>query len=108
MVRANKSIKKGDTPMVGKVINPDALRHLIAVRAYEMWEEQGRPHGRDSLHWQQAEQDILACLPKGAIAVGGVSEVGWGDTARARIPDPAVCNDGEFPSRRSANTGNDP
>jgi hypothetical protein len=27
---------------------------LVAVRAYEIWEKQGRPHGRDREHWLQA------------------------------------------------------
>jgi hypothetical protein len=27
----------------------------IRARAYEIWEEEGRPHGRDREHWQQAE-----------------------------------------------------
>jgi hypothetical protein len=38
------------------------IRQLIAVRAYEIWESQGRPHGHDAAHWRQAEQDILACV----------------------------------------------
>jgi hypothetical protein len=38
------------------------IRHLIAVRAYEIWESQGRPHGHHTAHWRQAEQDIMACL----------------------------------------------
>ncbi|MBU0556726.1 MAG: DUF2934 domain-containing protein [Alphaproteobacteria bacterium] len=32
----------------------------IKARAYEIWEAEGRPHGRDQAHWQQAEQDVLA------------------------------------------------
>ncbi|MEA2741521.1 MAG: hypothetical protein QOH05_4828 [Acetobacteraceae bacterium] len=43
-----------------------AIRELIAVRAYELWENQGRPHGHDSLHWQAAAQEIISCLPNGA------------------------------------------
>jgi hypothetical protein len=39
------------------------IRQLIAVRAYEIWESQGRPHGHDAAHWRQAEQDVMACLP---------------------------------------------
>jgi hypothetical protein len=30
----------------------------IAVRAYHIWEEEGRPHGRDFDHWLKAEQEI--------------------------------------------------
>jgi hypothetical protein len=42
---------------------PDAVQQLIAARAYEIWENQGRPVGHHILHWQQAEQDILGSLP---------------------------------------------
>jgi hypothetical protein len=39
-----------------------AIRELIAVRAYELWETQGRPHGRHEVNWRQAEQEILGCI----------------------------------------------
>ncbi|MBI1208308.1 MAG: DUF2934 domain-containing protein [Azospirillum sp.] len=35
---------------------------LIRERAYQLWEQEGRPHGRDGLHWQIAEQEIAAGL----------------------------------------------
>jgi Protein of unknown function (DUF2934) len=31
----------------------------IRERAYKLWEENGRPHGRDADFWQQAE-DLIA------------------------------------------------
>src|SRR5262249_4925557 len=30
----------------------------IARRAYEIWEEEGRPHGRDQEHWRRAAEEI--------------------------------------------------
>lgn len=33
---------------------------MIAVRAYEIWEKQGRPHGRDQEHWLQAAAELAA------------------------------------------------
>jgi hypothetical protein len=39
-----------------------ALRKLIAERAYELWENQGKPHGCDLIHWREAEQEIMDCL----------------------------------------------
>src|SRR6185437_7069335 len=39
-----------------------AVRELIARRAYELWEEHGRPHGSDLLHWCEAEAEIMTCL----------------------------------------------
>ena len=41
----------------------DATLHwLIAERAYQLWENQGKPHGCDLIHWRQAEQEIMGCL----------------------------------------------
>lgn len=32
----------------------------IRERAYEIWEREGRPEGRDREHWQQAAAEIAA------------------------------------------------
>lgn len=31
--------------------------HRIRERAYRIWEDQGRPHGRHEDHWRQASQE---------------------------------------------------
>ena len=36
------------------------LQARIQQRAYELWERDGRPEGRDHAHWQQAEREIGA------------------------------------------------
>ena len=38
--------------------------HLVQKRAYELWEKEGRPHGRDKHHWDQATREMSA--PAGA------------------------------------------
>jgi DUF2934 family protein len=38
----------------------------IRKRAYEIWESEGRPHGRDMEHWLLAE---TGCQPDSAAAV---------------------------------------
>lgn len=30
----------------------------IAARAYQLWEEEGRPHGRDLDHWTKAASEL--------------------------------------------------
>jgi Protein of unknown function (DUF2934) len=30
----------------------------VRVRAYEIWEQEGRPERRDELHWLQAEREL--------------------------------------------------
>jgi hypothetical protein len=44
------------------LVNNEAINKLIAIRAYEIWENQGRPHGYDLLNWQEAKQEILSCI----------------------------------------------
>jgi DUF2934 family protein len=41
------------------------LTPRIHRRAYEIWESEGRPHGRDKAHWFLAEAE----LSNGALAV---------------------------------------
>ena len=36
----------------------DEMREYIQRRAYELWESEGRPAGRDQAHWLQAESEI--------------------------------------------------
>jgi hypothetical protein len=31
---------------------------IIRQRAYRIWEEEGRPEGRDRLHWDQAAREL--------------------------------------------------
>ena len=41
-----------------------AVEHsLIEERAYEIWEQSGRPHGLDKEHWSQAEKELLEAAP---------------------------------------------
>jgi predicted flap endonuclease-1-like 5' DNA nuclease len=35
------------------------LESAIRARAYQIWEEEGRPNGRHDLHWQRAYQDVV-------------------------------------------------
>ncbi len=35
-------------------------QETIAVRAYGIWQEQGRPAGQDVQHWLQAEAELAA------------------------------------------------
>lgn len=55
-----------------------AIRQLIAVRAYEIWENQGRPHGRDVLHWHQAQQDIMTSIEQN-LTTHAVAQTAQGD-----------------------------
>ena len=39
-----------------QVISDDSIRD----RAYQIWEREGRPHGRDYDHWVQARVELIA------------------------------------------------
>ena len=52
-----------DTP---EGLRADALHQLITVRAFQIWEEHGKPQGCAALHWRQAEQDIMASVREAA------------------------------------------
>ena len=32
----------------------------VKKRAYELWEREGRPHGKDKEHWSQAEEELTS------------------------------------------------
>jgi len=34
----------------------------VAKRAYEIWEKEGRPHGRDREHWLQAVEELSTTI----------------------------------------------
>jgi predicted flap endonuclease-1-like 5' DNA nuclease len=42
----------------------------IRARAYAIWEQEGRPDGRDLIHWQRAMIEIAAEKAEGDIALG--------------------------------------
>jgi hypothetical protein len=37
---------------------------LVARRAYEIWQAQGRPHGQDKEHWLAAEKEVVTIADK--------------------------------------------
>ena len=39
------------------------LTPQILRRAYELWENEGRPHGRDKAHWFLAEAEVSNGAP---------------------------------------------
>lgn len=36
----------------------------IAERAFEIWEHEGKPHGRDEEHWARAEAELSAAMAR--------------------------------------------
>ncbi len=82
---------------MSQVIEPTreaALRQLIAQRAYEIWENQGRPQDCDLIHWREAEQEIMESVKqasKGSSGAPAVPDV----PARSEQPPAAKRQDEE-------------
>ena len=53
---AGSAVRKART---GRMSEAD-LDALIRQRAYELWEREGRPDGRDDAHWAAAERELGA------------------------------------------------
>ena len=83
-----------------------AVHHdLIKQRAYEIWEEKGRPDGHDKEHWAQAEQELLEVAPTidaksetEAAAMPAVAELETKRTSEAKTKPPSRSR-GEAASR---------
>ncbi len=57
--KSSKKAKQADTIVTSAIeatarVNED----LIRERAYGLWIEEGRPHGRDLAHWRRAHQEL--------------------------------------------------
>ena len=50
------------------VIDPNLMAR-IRKRAYEIWEDEGRPEGRDRIHWLRAEAEFRESLSAGRPAI---------------------------------------
>ena len=61
------------------------IERMIRERAFEIWENEGRPQGRTCEHWEQARVEILEVLGSAGAtkaAAGGASPA----TIRAERP----------------------
>ena len=45
----------------------------IRKRAYEMWEQEGRPDGQHESHWQRAEQELAGGAGGPPLSMGGLA-----------------------------------
>lgn len=55
--------------MADNPLKPDSIREQrIRERAYQLWEQDGRPHGRDWDHWERARTLIASEDGAGPVA----------------------------------------
>jgi hypothetical protein len=65
----------------------------IRNKAYELWEQAGKPEGREADHWAEAERQVDA---EDGSAVGGINPGGTGPAQ----PDEVETVEAEVPIRR--------
>jgi len=49
---------KNVAPRNTRAAKPPPDLERIRTRAYQIWEQEGRPHGRDREHWHEAERQL--------------------------------------------------
>jgi hypothetical protein len=70
----------------------------IKRRAHEIWEREGRPHGRDAEHWRQAEREIDAAASAVATEAAAVPGKAPPRTGGARQPGGTAGKPGKAPA----------
>lgn len=78
----------------------DERTRRIQERAHSIWEQEGRPHGRDAQHWSQAEREIDAEDAARASSPVGTTPVRRGSKSRAKakaVADTSGASQGEAP-----------
>lgn len=63
----------------------------IEKRAYALWEEDGRPNGRDADHWRKAHQEYLAMTEGASKAKAGTRRrvAAAAEAEQADLPQPS-------------------
>jgi hypothetical protein len=76
------------------------LERRIRERAYRLWEEEGRPEGRDDAHWEMAATLIaIEDNPQAGRAENPeVVDPGLGPTGEPVEPKEAITNQGDVPN----------
>jgi len=53
-----KEMEKAEQTGRDHVAIDPAIHEKIRLRAYQIWQEEGSPQGRDSEHWERARREI--------------------------------------------------
>lgn len=56
-------------------------KNAISRRAYEIWEAEGRPNGRDVQHWHEAEAEMTGTTGRSGRRRGSASGMGSNGTS---------------------------
>lgn len=59
-----------DVPVMSAANEADDREQRIRRRAYELWEAEGRPDGREQEHWAQAHRELMSMGGAGVTGAG--------------------------------------
>jgi hypothetical protein len=79
------------------------LHERIRRRAYELWEQEGRPEGRAEEHWSRAEREVQAAGATAGLNPG--SEAPPGTPGAGEHPCPVCGGSGRIRGRRCKTCG---
>lgn len=78
-------------------------KERIRVRAHQLWEEAGRPHGYDLDHWLQAEKEhLLNSVAAAPLAEESKQEFSGADSERKPAKKPKAENSAPKAPKKSA------
>jgi hypothetical protein len=83
------------------------LERKVRERAYQIWEQEGRVHGRDEQHWHRAQLELTGGLQEPAAVVEAAVIVAEPvkkarRTAKPKAADPVPVTPPAAPRRRRA------
>ena len=79
----------------------DDRERKIRDRAYAIWEREGRPQGRESEHWRQAEREVDDA-PGAAAGEAGTAGKGSGSARKAAASGQKAAAAGAGPRKAAA------
>lgn len=58
MAKPSSTSTTGTTRPASEAKSAEQIWQEVRARAYEIWEQEGKPHGRNADHWAQAEHEL--------------------------------------------------
>lgn len=89
--KASISARKASAPKAARSAK-GSLQERIKQRAYELWEADGRPHGRDAEHWARAERELRQGGARQASIKTGNGKASNGASAKTAPRSPSAAS----------------
>jgi hypothetical protein len=89
--KASISARKASAPKAPRSAKGH-LQERIKQRAYELWEADGRPHGKDAEHWARAERELTQGGGRQPSVKTGNGKASNGATAKTAPRSPSAAS----------------